>query len=693
VTGVSDILFDPLLPWAAVWVGCALALLFVGLALWRGLSGWWLRGLAAAALLVAIANPSLQKETREPLTDIVLAVVDRSASQALSDRTSQTDDAVAHLEQAVAALPNTELRMATLGDGPDNTGTLAAAALAELLADEPRGRIAGAVVISDGRVHDASRMPDLPAPLHLLQTGRATDWDRRLIVRNAPTFAIVGEEILLTLRIDDSGAVPPDQTGEVALTIGIDGEEPQPFRVPVGRDLELPLTLPHGGMNVIRFEVAAADGELTDRNNAAVIQINAVRDRLRVLLVSGEPHAGERTWRNLLKSDSSVDLVHFTILRPPEKQDGVPVSELSLIAFPTRELFLDKVDEFDLIIFDRYKRRGILPMVYLDNVRGYVERGGAVLIAAGPDFATAQSLYRSPLAEILPAAPTARVIEQGFLPRLTDTGHKHPVTEGLEAFAPSAGDGPDAPGWGRWFRLIDLVPESGHVVMQGIEDRPLLVLDRVGEGRVALLASDHAWLWSRGYEGGGPQLELLRRLAHWMMKEPELEEEVLSATAEGLDVTLTRRTLGEAPGAVEVTAPDGSVMSVTLEETTPGRFVGSFTGRETGIYRLAEGELDSIVALGPPAPREFEQTIATGDVLSPSVNATGGGVHRLEDGLPGVRQVRAGRSAAGRGWLGITPRDAYLTADVTVTPLVAPLLFLLLTIGLTLGAWLREGRR
>ena len=98
------------------------------------------------------------------------------------------------------------------------------------------------------------------------------------------------------------------------------------------------------------------------------MQINGVRDRLRVLLVSGEPHAGERTWRNLLKSDASVDLVHFTILRPPEKQDGVPVDELSLIAFPTRELFIEKIEDFDLIIFDRYRRRGILPSLYLENI-------------------------------------------------------------------------------------------------------------------------------------------------------------------------------------------------------------------------------------------------------------------------------------------------------------------------------------
>ena len=185
--------------------------------------------------------------------------------------------------------------------------------------------------------------------LHLLQTGRDSDWDRRLIVRNAPAFAIIGEPVTLTLRVEDSGAAPGGAP-TAPLQISVDGGEPEEFRIPIGVDVELPITLPHGGRNVIQFSVPQAEGELTDRNNTALIQMNGVRDRLRVLLVSGEPHPGGGTWRNLLKSDSSVDLVHFTILRPPEKQDGVPVDELSLIAFPTRELFLEKINDFDLII-------------------------------------------------------------------------------------------------------------------------------------------------------------------------------------------------------------------------------------------------------------------------------------------------------------------------------------------------------
>ncbi|MFT6606935.1 MAG: hypothetical protein ACJA2X_002138 [Halocynthiibacter sp.] len=693
---MSGVIFDPLVAWPLLIGAAVLAASMLGAAMWRGLSGWWLRGLASLVLLAALANPSIQSEERATLSDIVLLVVDESASQGLSDRSAQTARAIASVEAEIAQLADTELRIIRVGDAPDNAGSLGMQALAAAMAEEPRARIAGAILLSDGQLHDIEAAPDLPAPLHVLLTGHSSDWDRRLIVKNAPAFAILGEPVLLTLKVEDQGAVPGDIGALAELSIAIDGGPEAIYSVPVGEDLELPVTLPHGGMNVLQFSLKDAPGELTDRNNSAVVQINGVRDRLRVLLVSGEPHPGERTWRNLLKSDSSVDLVHFTILRPPEKQDGVPVSELSLIAFPTRELFMEKVDEFDLIIFDRYKRRGILPGIYLDNVREYVERGGAVLLAAGPDFASADSLYRSALGDILPAAPTGRVIEEGFRPQITDLGARHPVTEGLDAFVPEmstdqTGEGPQ---WGRWMRRIELEETGGQTVMSGGRDKaPLLVLDRVGEGRIALLGSDHAWLWSRGFEGGGPQLELLRRLAHWMMKEPELEEEALSVTAEGLRMKILRRSLTMSAGDVEITGPDGSVEIVPLVEVSPGRFEADFEAQETGLYRLRSDERETVIALGPSSPREFEETIATGEKLADVVDRRDGGIRRIEDGLLDIRQVREGRPAAGRGWIGITPRAAYLTEDIRVFPLLPAWIWLALAGLLSLGAWLREGRR
>ncbi|WP_170550094.1 hypothetical protein [Ruegeria atlantica] len=678
----GTVIFDPLIPWPVLAIVAAIAVTGVLLALWRGLSGWALRGLAALVVIAALAGPVYQVEDRAPLTDIVLMIEDESASQALSDRADQTAQAAEGLAAEIEARDNTELRRIKVADGDGDEGTQVMAALSAALAEEPRARIAGILVVSDGLVHDVEQAPDLPAPMHLLQTGRESDWDRRLIVRNAPAFAIIGEPVTLTLRVEDSGAAPTGAT-TAPLEISVDGAEPEQFTIPIGVDVELPIALPHGGRNVIQFTVPQAEGELTDRNNTALIQMNGVRDRLRVLLVSGEPHPGGRTWRNLLKSDSSVDLVHFTILRPPEKQDGVPVDELSLIAFPTRELFLEKINDFDLIIFDRYKRRGILPAIYLDNVTNYINEGGAVLIAAGPDFASADSIFRSPLAPILPAQPTARVIEERFVPMVTDLGHRHPVTTDL-------GDSED---WGAWLRQIDVNHRTGELLMTGVDERPLLVLDRVGEGRVALLASDHAWLWNRGFEGGGPQLELLRRLAHWMMKEPELEEEALWAEANGQIMRIIRQTLEDEVGPVTITRPDGETLEITLDEVSPGRFEATYFGPEIGLYRLQEGDQMAVIGLGPAAPKEFERTIATDEVLKPVLAELRGGAIRLEDGLPSIRNVRAGRPAAGRGWIGLTPREAYETRDVTQAGLLPPWLVLVLAGGFLLAGWLREGRR
>ena len=679
----ESVIFSPLLPLPVIGLAALVVVLFTAIALMRGLSGWALRGLGALLVVGALAQPMYQSEDRTPLKDIVVLLIDQSASQTLLDRARITENRTAEIEAALAARPNTQVHRIEVNDGPDDTGSLLMTALSEQLSKLPSERIAGIILLSDGLLHDLELAPELPAPLHLMLSGKKSDWDRRVTVKNAPAFAILDEEITLTLRIEDSGAAPATPV-IVPLIISVDGGPPQSYQVPLNQDLSLPITLPHAGRNIIQFETPKVAGELTDRNNSALVQINGVRDRLRVLLVSGQPHAGGRIWRNLLKSDSAVDLVHFTILRSPNKQDGVPVDELSLIPFPTRELFMEKIHDFDLIIFDRYKRRGILPALYLDNVVDYVRNGGAVLVAAGPDFASANSLYRSPLSNILPAEPTARVITKPLRPKLTAVGQKHPVTANLSS---------DKTEWGRWLRQIEVTQKSGHILMSGADERPLLILDREGEGRVALLASDHAWLWHRGFEGGGPQRELLRRLAHWMMKEPDLEEETLTARAYGDGLKIIRQSLQDNIAPVTVTSPSGNKSLLNLKQTAPGRFEADLQTDELGLYRLIGDGQSSVVGLGPTAPREFEHTIATAELLKPLITSTGGGVIRMTAALPGLRDVRPGRKAAGRGWIGLTPRKAFETRDITQLALLPPWLVLLLIAGLITAGWLREGRR
>ncbi len=702
----GTISFAPLLPWPVLGALAVLSLALVAFALWRGLAGWWLRGLAALVLLAALADPSWREEDRAYRPDIAFVVRDATASQGIDVRPGQMETLVPALREKLdevrAAQPGRaglEVREITVTDaaagapGEEAPGTRLLTALAEAAAEVPEDRIAGAILLTDGQVHDTRAMEGFPAPVHMILTGRADEWDRRLVVETAPAYAIVGEPVELRLKVETLGTPPGSLPDRAEVQVSVNGEPPQRFEVAADRTQTLPLQLDRGGLNVLQITTPAIGGELTDRNNTAIVSVNGIRDRLRVLLVSGEPYAGERTWRNLLKADASVDLVHFTILRPPEKQDGVPVFELSLLAFPTRELFMEKVDEFDLIIFDRYRRRGVLPSLYIENIARYVSDGGALLIASGPAFAAAESLYRSPLRDVLPAEPTARVLEEGYVPRISELGRRHPVTRDLERFAPrpTAEDG--TPGWGRWFRLIEMQARDGNTVMTGPDGRPLLILDRQGEGRIAMLASDHAWLWSRGYEGGGPQQELLRRLAHWLMREPELEEEVLVAEPSGAEVTVTRRTLGEEVGEVTVTTPSGEEFALTLQETAPGVWTGRFAAEENGVYRLAEGEESAVTAVGPAAPKEFENPISTRAVLEPLQEATGGGAPRFAGaGVPDLRRVEEGRVTAGRGWLGLVRREAYDVQDIRLSPLAPGWLLLLLAAGLAVAAWRVEGR-
>jgi uncharacterized membrane protein len=689
--------FAPVLPWEAIGALAALAIAGVAAALvWR-LSGWWLRLAAYAVLVLALAGPQLQREEREGLTNVAFLVVDRSASTALEERAAQIEAAAEKLKAAIPALSTARdpFELVTVdvasGTGTGDKGTRLLTALEEASARVAPGQVAGAVLLTDGQVHDADRLAEFPGPVHTLIAGEEDAFDLRLALDTAPAFGIVGEQVTFRIQAEALGEVPAGIGPSVPVEISVDGGPARRLTLELGAPTDVTVAIEHGGPTVVDMRLATHPDELTERNNRVISTVNGVRDRLRVLLVSGEPHPGGRTWRDLLKSDPAVELIHFTILRPPAKQDGTPVSELSLIAFPTRELFLEKIDSFDLIIFDRYRYRGVLSAAYLANVANYVREGGAVLVSAGPSFSGAQSLAQTPLAEILPADPSIDVVERPYRPQITELGERHPVTSGLEA---SVGTRDGEPQWGRWLRQVEVEPRSGNVVMSGVDGLPLLILDRVREGRVALLASDQSWLWSRGFDGGGPQADLLRRIAHWLMKEPELEEEALLARVDGDRVLIERRTLAdEAPYAARATPPGGGEAQVLrYEQVAPGRWQALLEGAEEGLWRLDDGQAQTVAAVGPPSPAEYANPLASPEPLAPLVAASGGAAAWLADGLPDVRAVDEGRRTAGRGWIGLTARDAYRVTGIRLTPLLPAWLAALAVGLLLLGAWLRESR-
>jgi hypothetical protein len=688
-----SIALSPFLPWPAIYALAAAALaISIGL-IWRGVRGVWLRVLSMALLLLALLDPNLVQENRRPLKDIVAVVVDRSESQDIGERPQQTDKARDELEARLKTLGDVDLRVVeTSRDESETEGTKLFAALRGALSDAPPERVGGAIIITDGDVHDIPQSAaalGFNAPLHALITGHEGERQRRIELVEAPRYGIVGKDQVIEARVLDSA----DHGEPVKLTVRRDGETIATIDAKVGERIDVKAPIDHPGPNVIELEVAPVEGEIAADSNRAVVNIEGVRDKLRVLLVSGKPHPGERMWRNLLKSDANVDLVHFTILRPPEKgADGTPINELSLIAFPVADLFGRRIKDFDLIIFDRYAQQSILPYVYLENITKYVRDGGALLMAEGPEFSTPDGLYYSPLGAISPAEPSGDDVEAPYRARVSDEGLRHPVTRGLNGL-----DNNGEPSWGRWFRLVGAKPTSGVTVMSGADDKPLLVLSRVDKGRVGLLLSDQMWLWARGYDGGGPYLDLLRRLAHWLMKEPDLEEEALRASAKGREVTVERQSVSGEPRETNLVAPDGSKTKLDMTPYAPGLSRAHVAVSRFGLYRAEDGEHVALVNVGQENPLEMRDVVSTTEKLRPIVEATGGTARRIAAGsggaiaMPRVVGLNPSPSYGGADYIGVKRTGSTELIGARSTSLASGFFGLAALFGITTLAWVNEG--
>ncbi len=684
--------FVPLLSW---WVIIGLGFcssILLAYSFFKKARGSSWRAAGIGVLIVILINPVAVDEDREARNDVLTILIDESTSQTLKDRKAQAAAAFKYLKNRMQDMRNLETRIVRAGAVRTSKskrvdGTEIFDALTKATSDIPLSRRAGTILITDGQVHDIPENASsfgLKGPFHVLLTGNRQEFDRRLVIKRAPKFGIVGKEIEISLRMEDN----TPSSGPTPLEILNGDQKKQTVIVRPNQTKIIKIKLTRGGGNIIQLNLKSDPSELTKINNRAVLSVNGVRERLRVLLVSGEPHPGERTWRNLLKADPSVDLVHFTILRPPEKQDMTPLRELSLIAFPVRELFEEKLKEFDLIIFDRYKRRGVLPSVYIDNIRKYVENGGAVLEASGPEFAGMETLFATPLGKILPGEPTGRVFSGPIRAKITETGERHPITRNL----PGAGLGEESPRWGKWFRHIEVKQRSGHALMSGFNGKPLLIVNRVGKGRVAQLLSDHIWLWARGYDGGGPHAELLRRISHWLMKEPELDENKLRAETLGNQLAITRQSLQPNTSRVRVLTPSGKSFFAKMKEGLGGTARGFVDTPETGVYRIEDGQNTTLAPVGNLNPLELSDMKATDKKFSPLINKLGGGIFWLEDGYPSIRRVKPDRRAAGNNWLGVSDNRSYVVRDLRETTLLPGLLALLLAVGALLVAWQRESR-
>ena len=685
----------PLLPWPlwAVLAGLGLAALAPALALRA--RGAALRAAFLAFLLLLLAGPVLESERREPLAPVAIVAVDRSPSQEIAPRPAQVEAALAGLEERLARA-GVELRLAETRPGDSETRLMEAVAREAWRLEE--GRLGAVFLVSDGQVHDMDEAADWGAPVHFLQTGSREEADRSLKLLKAPRFGLLGRPVSAEVLL----RAVPEGGGPVPLALKINGREAGRHEAVPGEPLVLSFDLPRRGRNLVEIEAPVLPGEMTAANNRLGLEINGFRDRLRVLLVSGQPHAGQRAWRDLLKSDPAVDLVHFNILREETDDVRASVSELSLIAFPVDQLFLDDIAGFDLVIFDRYFLRGHLREAHLTAVARFVAEGGALLAVAGDEFAGAESLAKSVLGEVLAAVPAAGpggeagVARGPFRPARTELGRRHPVTAAL----PESGARP----WGRWYRRAEVRPREAARTLLEDGSAPLLVLARIGQGRSALLASDQIWLWARGHDGGGPQAELLRRLVHWLMGEAELEEErlLLEAASDG-SLRVERRSMeeeGPAP-VVRLHAPSGEVQELALQAEGGGRAAAVLQGAEEGFWRAEaalpaapgaaeEALLEDFALVGGGPGLELAEPFSDDALLGPLAAASGGRVVRLEDDpSPRIRRQRSSRPAPA-GPLAVVDKAPSRVLGAFSAPLLPPGPSLAAALVLLLALWRRE---
>ena len=692
---LSRISYDALLP--QNWLIALGVLIFIA-ALATGigrLKSYFPRLVAGMFLLFALFNPQYVTEDRQALPDTVIVISDKSQSMQIGQRPTLLSEALTSLTADLGGLDNLDVLRVTIPDDAD--GTRLNKTLTEALSQAPASRLAGVIVLTDGRAHDiaentAAILPE-GIPLHALILGDPDARDRRISATVAPKFGVVGEQADFMLRVDDPGF-----EGERArIEVKLNGTVKARFPITIGQEISIPLEIEKRGSNTVEMNVAAIPGELTENNNLFVSEISGIRDRMRVLLITGEPHNGGRAWRNLLKSDPALDLVQFTILTVPRvKRTNARETELSLIQFPTRQLFEEKLDEFDLIIFDQYQRRSMsrsgararptIQPQYFQNIADYVEDGGALLLATGPAFATENSLFRTALSLVLPTRPTGDIAAGSYRPALNAKGERHPITSSFK--------GTTSAEWGVWYRAIENNPVSGNVLMDGPDGIPLFVIDKVGEGRVAMLMSDQAWLWAKGHKGGGPYREMFRRTAHWLMGEPDLEAETLKAVAENGRLKIDRRSLDDVTSDVTVQYPDGTSVRTSLTEISNGVFQGDVPLNGQGAYRLQNGDVSTITAIGALNPREYSQLLPTSDILLPVTNQSGGMMKMLgvdAAALPNLRRVKSGKALSGDNWAGLIAHEDYTVTQSRRTPLAPGLLFFALFFLFLAWAWRREG--
>lgn len=627
-------------------------------------------------VILLLLEPTLSKNVNSSLPDVIAIVHDQSSSMRATNRLEGAHTALTRLTKALEKLPNTVVKTASIAESVG--GTRISGAINQATSGYVADQIAAVIYLGDGLVIDGSELAK-PYPLHQILIADESEKDRLIELISSPIAVDVGQNAEVVFKVTESR--PQTDFAQVRIYLG--NLNVRTMNVKINHETKINIPINVRGKIPIAIEVAPAQNEVTTNNNIVISQIEGTRNRLQVLLVTGSPYEGARAWRNLLKSDPNVELVHFTILRNAQSEDVGDESESSLIPFPTEELFLDKLNGFDLIVFDRFKRIDILPDLYLEQVAQWVENGGAFLLLAGPAEAEENGILTTPLARVMPFANPKEFNEAMFSPRLSPSGASHPITR---PFITSQNT------WGQWNRLLHAEPLGDVLLNAG--GAPLLITKEANQGRVAAILSDRSWLWQRGFEGGGPFRALFQRVAHWLMKEPELSSNNLDFTQENGGLRFVYSGLLNEP-EIEIISPSQNHSKLKLAKNGSNEFHAVFSAAENGLYRIKLGQDLRFINMGDGPEITAQDLRASHQPIRSAAGATNGGkyayIGRAGNGnLPNFKQISTRELAIGN-MFALKKNNYHTVVRAQSEPLLPPLGMAIAMACLALFTWWREG--
>ncbi|MEL6341857.1 MAG: glutamine amidotransferase [Myxococcota bacterium] len=593
--------------------------------------------LALVVLTVALCEPVWLEDSGRTEEGKVVVLIDRSASMDVREEGVSRSASVDGILSTVQGTVGTSVEVFSFSDDVqagvpaayDGQGTNIGVALAAV-ADRYLGQdLRGIVLISDGIDRGALRKdlaevgedvsaavaiaPELPGPLTVYQVGSAERLHDEAITEVVTGgFAFLRTPFTLTARLrgtpGDTLPVTLSREGRLVdtrdVTLGEDGSGEVNFQV----------TPTAVGRFAWELAIPVDPADAVPGNNTYPVVIRVVRDRTRVLQVSGSPSYDQKFLRLFLKEDPSVDLVSFFILRTREDFGaGWNADELSLIAFPYQRLFNEELETFDLVVLQNFNYAPYFEyeaMALLENIASYVRDGGALVMTGGDRSFDLGRYGNTPISSILPVrlgVSNKMASEEPFQPQLTAAGRNHPITRIVLERDGDADAWDTLPNMDGFNFTGGLVPGSAVLLEHPTareasgERVPILAVREVEEGRVMSLAVDASWRWSfsEAAEGRGNQvyLRFWKNALRWLVADPEDRRVVVVPSREnvlmGSEVRLTVKVRDAGYGPVEgktakgvVVMPDGTEAPFEVISGPTGEAATTFTPTMQGAHRV-----------------------------------------------------------------------------------------------------------